>query len=86
MLEVKPEHIRKNLFVFINCLIENPAFDRETKETLMLKKKNFGSEFELSEAYLKKILNSGIIQNIVDFAHAKKSNKMKRNLGRQGKK
>jgi len=26
-LNIKPAQIKNNLFVFINCLIENPAFD-----------------------------------------------------------
>ena len=24
--EIKPVHVKKNLWVFINCLIENPAY------------------------------------------------------------
>lgn len=85
-INVKPAQIKNNLFVFINCLIENPAFDSQTKETLTLKREKFGSECELSDAYLKKIQNCGIIQNIVDLAQAKESIEMKRKLGQQGKK
>jgi len=67
-LNVKGQTIKNSLFLFINCLIENPAFDSQTKETLTTKKENFGSTCELSESFLKKIVNSGIIQNIIDFA------------------
>lgn len=80
-LEVKPAQIKNNLFVFTNCLIENPCFDSQTKETLTLKREKFGSTCELSDSYLKKVLDCGIIQNIVDFAHAKQSIEMKRKLG-----
>jgi DNA topoisomerase II len=28
-LELKPAHVRNQLFVFVNCLIENPSFDSQ---------------------------------------------------------
>lgn len=43
---VKPAVIKNNLSIFINCLIENPSFESQTKETLTTKAKNFGSIFE----------------------------------------
>ncbi|CAE7556120.1 TOP2 [Symbiodinium pilosum] len=46
-LAVKPQHVRNHLWVFVNCLIENPAFDSQTKETLTTKKERFGSTCEL---------------------------------------
>ncbi len=32
--EVKGHQIKNHLAVFVNALIENPAFDSQTKETL----------------------------------------------------
>ena len=34
--QVLPSHIRNNLMVFVNCLVEDPTFDSQTKETLTL--------------------------------------------------
>lgn len=36
-LTIKTHQIKANLWVFVNCLIENPAFDGQTKETLATK-------------------------------------------------
>ena len=72
--------------MFINCLIENPAFDSQTKETLTLRKENFGSTCELSEGFLKKVVSSGIIDSVVNLAQAKESIELKKKLGQQGKK
>lgn len=36
-LVIKPHHIKQNLWIFVNALIENPAFDSQTKETLNTK-------------------------------------------------
>ena len=32
--DVKPMMIKQYLYIFVNCMIENPAFDSQTKETL----------------------------------------------------
>ena len=45
----------------MNCLIENPAFDSQTKETLTTKDKNFGSKMQLSKEFVKKIMDSGVV-------------------------
>lgn len=67
-LNIKPGQIKNSLFLFVNCLIENPAFDSQTKETLTTHKERFGSKCELSEAFLKKVVNCGIIKSVVDLA------------------
>ena len=42
-INVKPFQIKAHLWIFVNALIENPAFDSQTKETLTLKASQFGS-------------------------------------------
>jgi DNA gyrase/topoisomerase IV subunit B len=44
-----------------SILIENPAFDSQTKETLTLKQSAFGSKCEISDSFIKKVLQCGII-------------------------
>ena len=55
-LVVKPHQIKANLWLFVNCLIENPAFDSQTKETLNTKSSNFGSTYELSDKFMNEVL------------------------------
>lgn len=43
-LEIKPFQIKAHIWIFVNCLIENPTFDTQTKETLTLKASQFGSK------------------------------------------
>ena len=50
----KPAQIKNHLWVFVNCLIENPSFDSQTKETLTLQRNSFGSIASLSEEFVKK--------------------------------
>lgn len=54
--------------MFVNCLIENPAFDSQTKETLNTKAINFGSTYELSEKFLKEVEQSGVVDLVLKVA------------------
>lgn len=45
--------VKNNLWIFVNCMIENPAFSSQTKETMTLKPDKYGSDYTLSEKYLK---------------------------------
>ena len=74
------------LWVFINCLIENPSFDSQTKENLTTKPNQFGSTFELTEKFFKELLKSNIVTNIVDFAKAKQKVKLHKALSSNIKK
>jgi len=68
---LKANHIRNHIFVFINCLIDNPAFNSQTKELMTTKVSTFGSKCVLSEQFLKKVSQTDAIKNIMSFAEAK---------------
>lgn len=51
---VKPFQVKNHMWIFVNALIENPAFDSQTKDTLTLKSSAFGSKCDLSEDFVKK--------------------------------
>ena len=85
-ITIKPHHIRQNLWIFVNALIESPAFDSQTKETLNTKASDFGSKVELSDKFLKGILDSGVVETILTVANAKEEAKMARDLGAGKKK
>ncbi|CAB3401699.1 unnamed protein product [Caenorhabditis bovis] len=64
---VKPMLIKTNLSVFVNCLIENPSFESQTKEFLTTKPKNFGSTFDFEKQKLIDwAKSSGLVGEIVD--------------------
>lgn len=43
------------MWLFVNCLIENPSFDSQTKENMTLQQKSFGSTCTLSEKFVKQV-------------------------------
>ena len=63
---VKPFQIKNHLWVFVRSMIENPAFDSQTKETLTLRQSAFGSKPVISEDLMKKISKCGLVDNVTD--------------------
>jgi len=73
--EVKPQFIKDNLFLFVKCLIVNPAFDTQTKESLTTPASKFGSKCELSDKFFTSLYKTGIVDkaiNLTDFHQDKK--------------
>lgn len=79
-LNIKPFQVRNHLSIFLNTLIENPAFNSQTKGVLTTKPTQFGSKYEVSEKMLKEIIKSKVLDQIVAHAQAKELTKMEKTL------
>ncbi|KAE8670742.1 DNA topoisomerase 2 [Hibiscus syriacus] len=78
---IKAHNVKNHLWVFVNALIDNPAFDSQTKETLTLRQSSFGSKCELSEDFLKKVAKSGIVDSLLQWAEFKHNKDLKKTDG-----
>jgi DNA topoisomerase-2 len=83
--DMKPHMVKSHLWVFVNCLIENPAFDSQTKENMTLKVKSFGSECIFSDKFLKKVIQCGVVDLMVTSAQAKLQAQLSRKAGSTGR-
>ncbi|KAK5937055.1 DNA topoisomerase 2 [Knufia obscura] len=79
--QLKPNQIRNHIFVFVNCLIVNPAFSSQTKEQLTTKASQFGSKFQVSDDFMKKVQKTEVITNILSFAQQKADQILKKSDG-----
>ena len=78
---LKTSQIRNHIFIFVNCLIVNPAFTSQTKEQLTTKFSQFGSKCILSDDFMKKIAKTDVIDNILHFAEQKADQILKKSDG-----
>eukprot|EP01047_Picozoa_sp_COSAG01_P028229 COSAG01_NODE_1890_length_8979_cov_5.337500_2_plen_1328_part_00 len=78
---LKPFQVKNHLWVFVNCLIENPAFDSQTKVTMTSKASTFGSKCAVDDKFIKKVLKCGVVENIMDWAKLKQSAELRRKDG-----
>lgn len=82
-ITVKPSMIRENLTVFIDSIIEDPSFSSQTKETLTTKISLFGSTCEVPDTLINKLINSGIVENVVNLAKYKADEELKKTDGKK---
>lgn len=68
---VKAAYIKDNLTLFVDAVIEDPAFKSQTKEELTTKMSDFGSKCELTPDFIQKILKLGIVDEIIRLAEFK---------------
>nr|XP_057917582.1 DNA topoisomerase 2-alpha [Doryrhamphus excisus] len=68
---VKPFQVKTHMWLFVNCLIENPTFDSQTKENMTLQQKSFGSTCPLPDKFIKRAMSCGIVEHIMDWVKFK---------------
>lgn len=78
---LKQTHLRNHIFIFVNCYVDNPAFNSQTKEQMTTKVSQFGSKCNLGDAFLKAIAKSEALENIVNFAERKADKMMAKSDG-----
>ncbi len=78
---LKINQVRNHIFLFVNCLIVNPAFTSQTKEQLTTKHTQFGSKCSVSDDFLKKIARTEVVNNILHFAQQKADQILKKSDG-----
>ena len=78
---LKAFQVKSHLWVFVNSQIENPAFDSQTKETLITRASNFGSKFTASDKLIKQLMNTPLVENIMSWAQFKQSKDLKKTDG-----
>ena len=67
ILDVKANTLKEQLMLFVNCSVENPAFDSQTKDFMNTPIPKFGSTCDVSERFIEKIANkSGL--GVMDMA------------------
>ena len=84
-VNVKPAIIKEQIMIFVNCVIENPSFDSQTKDYLNTSSSKFGSTCEVSSSLIDKLAKMGILNTscelseIKDKKNAKKTDGNKKN-------
>lgn len=74
-IDIKPNNIRQQLMLFINCKINAPMFTSQTKEFMSSDPKDYGTNFEISDKFINKIIKSEVVQKVLDWAQAQQRQK-----------
>lgn len=74
-IDVKPNNIKQQLMIFINCSVNAPIFTSQTKEFMSLDSKDYGTECVLSDKFMKELINSEVLQKVLDWVEAEERRK-----------
>ena len=80
-IDVKPSSIKEQLMIFVNCIIENPAFDSQTKDYLNTNISNFGSSCEVSDKFIDKLIKLGVVTTACNLNDIKDNKAAKKTDG-----
>jgi len=78
-IDVKPTSIKEQLMIFVNCTIENPSFDSQTKDYLNTAVSNFGSSCEVSAKFIEKLAKMGVMTTACNLTEVKDNKTVKKN-------
>jgi DNA topoisomerase-2 len=70
-VDVPPAQLRQHMRLYIDATIVNPRYSSQTKEDLITEAKDYKATYTPSDRFIKRIINSDIIQDILDAAEAK---------------
>ena len=82
---VSPSSIKEQLFVFLRCDIENPAFDSQTKDYMNTPISKFGSSCIVNDKFIDKLAKLGVMDAACAIHEVKENKAAKKNDGNKTK-
>ena len=82
-VKVKSSTIKEQLMLFVNCVIENPAFDSQTKETMNTPVSKFGSRCEIPDDFIDKVVKLGVMDAAISLTEIKDNKAAKKTDGKK---
>jgi len=84
-VDVKPNTIKEQLWLFVRCDIDNPTFESQTKDYMNTPVAAFGSACEVSDKFIEKIAKMGVMDAACALTEVKENKVMKKNDGTKTK-
>ena len=82
-IKVKPVTIKEQLMIFLNCNIENPSFDSQTKEYLTTPVSKFGSRCEVNDKTIERLAKMGVMESAIMLNEVKENKAAKKSDGKK---
>lgn len=81
-VNVKPQHVRNSIWLFLRCTIPNPTFDSQTKDCLTTPVTGFRTKFECTQSFAEKMAKGTIGEKAASFSRASDENAIKKTDGK----
>jgi DNA topoisomerase-2 len=84
-VDVKPNTIKEQLWLFVRCDIDNPTFESQTKDYMNTPMAAFGSSCEVSDKFIEKVAKMGVMDAACALTEVKENKVLKKNDGTKTK-
>ena len=84
-VKVKATTIKEQLMLFVNCVVENPSFDSQTKDYMNTAVNKFGSSCNVSDKFIDKLAKMGIMSTAISLNEVKQTKDAKKTDGKKTK-
>ena len=84
-VKVKATTIKEQLMLFVNCVVENPSFDSQTKDYMNTAVSKFGSSCNVSDKFIDKLAKMGIMATAISLNEVKQNKDAKKTDGKKTK-
>tara|TARA_B100000795_G_scaffold269744_1_gene260173 strand:+ start:1653 stop:5099 length:3447 start_codon:yes stop_codon:yes gene_type:complete len=84
-IKVKAASIKEQLMLFVNCVIENPSFDSQTKDYMNIPISKFGSKCEITDDFIDKLAKMGVMDAALSSTQLKEIHGARKTDGRKTK-
>jgi DNA topoisomerase-2 len=84
-IKVKATTVKEQLMLFVNCVIENPSFDSQTKDYMNTPTSKFGSKCDISDKFIDKVIKMGVMDTAISLTEIKDNKAAKKTDGRKSK-
>ena len=81
--QIKPNFVKEHMFIFVKATLVNPAFNSQTKTECTSKVQSFGSKYDCSEDFTKKLLKLGILEEAMALAKHKELRELNKSDGKK---
>tara|TARA_Y100001970_G_C14253363_1_gene873395 strand:+ start:494 stop:3952 length:3459 start_codon:yes stop_codon:yes gene_type:complete len=82
-VKVRAASIKEQLMLFVNCVIENPSFDSQTKDYMNIPVSKFGSKCDVSAGFVDKLAKMGVMEMALSSTQLKEMSGAKKTDGKK---
>ena len=82
-LKIKPDQIKSNITIFLDCSIEDPTFNSQVKDKLTTNRSAFGSKFDIPDDFIQKFAKTGIMDEVISLVEFKENKELKKTDGKK---
>lgn len=82
-LKIKPDQIKSNITIFLDCSIEDPTFNSQVKDKLTTKQSAFGSKYDIPDDFIQKFAKTGIIDEVISLVEFRENKELKKTDGKK---